>query len=206
MVGTGVDTRQAILDATWDLLVERGHGEFGLEVVAKRAKVSRQTVYAHFASRADLLVAVVEGYKQRVGYDRLIAPVLAAPTAIDALRELVRFYVQFTPAIIGPSLALDAERARDPELEKTFGARDSGRHQMVHHVVTRLAAEGVLADGWTVPEAADLISACTSAGFAVELLRRRDWTIDDLASALQRLFLTAFVVPPTAHEPKGDPT
>ena len=84
-------TRQRILDATWDLLVERGSGDVPLEEVARAAGVSRQTVYAHFGSRTDLLVALVEGYKERVGYDALVAPVLSAPTAGDALHELVRF-------------------------------------------------------------------------------------------------------------------
>lgn len=195
------ETRAAILDAAWELLAEHPSGDFGLEQVAKGASVSRQTVYAHFANRAELLVAVVERYKQDVGYDVLAQPLLAAETAVDALAELVRFYVAFMPPVARLHIAIDLERARDPLLEKSFSARESGRHQYAHHVATRLAAEGRLAEAWTVGAAADMISACTSAAFVVELLERRGWTTDELGARLLQLFTDSFV-----GEPARTPT
>ncbi len=193
-----LDTRTAILDATWALLVERGSGDFGLEQVAKRAGVSRPTVYAHFANRAELLVAVVESYKQRVGYEEMAQPMLLAPTAIDALGELVRFYIDFMAPVRALHVAIDVERARDPDLEKSFGTRATGRHQHAQHVATRLAAEGRLAEPWTVVTAADLISACTSASFALELMDRHGWSVEDLGDRLLQMFTDTFVRPPDA--------
>lgn len=50
-------SRAAILDAATRLLGERP--DAGVEAIAGAAGVTRQTVYAHFPSRADLIAAVV---------------------------------------------------------------------------------------------------------------------------------------------------
>lgn len=80
-------------------------------------------------------------------------------------------------------------------MEKAFGARPTGRHQLALHVATRLAAETSLAEGWTVATVAELLAACMSSSFAREILRRADWDIEDLAVALERMFTRAFVGP-----------
>jgi AcrR family transcriptional regulator len=49
-----------ILQAVRDLVEERGSVAFTFEEVAKRARVSRQTVYTHFPDRASLLVALAD--------------------------------------------------------------------------------------------------------------------------------------------------
>jgi AcrR family transcriptional regulator len=51
------DTRKRILQATADLLTEGGGAGVRMSDIAKRAGISRQAVYLHFANRADLLIA-----------------------------------------------------------------------------------------------------------------------------------------------------
>ena len=48
----------AILTAARELFEEQGYHGAGLEAVAKRAGVSRQAIYLHFASKAELLTAL----------------------------------------------------------------------------------------------------------------------------------------------------
>ncbi|MFH8349570.1 TetR/AcrR family transcriptional regulator [Streptomyces sp. NPDC018045] len=51
---------EAILAAALDLLIERGAGWASIEQVARRAGVTRATVYRRFATLTDLLVRAVE--------------------------------------------------------------------------------------------------------------------------------------------------
>ena len=52
------DTRTTILDAARALFEAEPYTSVGMEAVAKRAGVSRQAIYLHFASKADLLTAL----------------------------------------------------------------------------------------------------------------------------------------------------
>ncbi|WP_063788981.1 TetR/AcrR family transcriptional regulator, partial [Streptomyces sp. NRRL F-5755] len=51
---------EAILTAALDLLIERGAGLTSIEQVARRAKVTRATVYRRFPTLTDLLVRAIE--------------------------------------------------------------------------------------------------------------------------------------------------
>ncbi len=50
------ESRKAILDAAFGILVERGYGAMSIEAVATRAGVGKTTVYRWWPSRADLAV------------------------------------------------------------------------------------------------------------------------------------------------------
>ena len=177
------DTRRSILEATLGLL-EQGDGAFTYERLASAAGVSRQTLYTHFPARADLLIAAVDHRRGQLGADDLREPILAAATARDALHALLDYHLAFTPQIMIPARAVEAQRASDPELSAAFERRSSGRRQTVRHVVTRLRAEGDLRDAWSVDEATDLVSALTTAAFTSDLLDERSWTTDQLRDRL----------------------
>lgn len=54
------DADTAILDAALELLIERGAGAASIEQVARRAGVTRATVYRRFPDKTQLLIAAVE--------------------------------------------------------------------------------------------------------------------------------------------------
>ena len=58
----------ALLDAAWDELVERGYGRFTIDGVAARAGTSRPVIYRRWPTRSDLAIAAIrhEGRKQPV--------------------------------------------------------------------------------------------------------------------------------------------
>jgi len=53
------ETRVAILDAAWELIVESGKLDVVQAEIAAKAGVSRQTIYLAFGGRAGLLVAML---------------------------------------------------------------------------------------------------------------------------------------------------
>lgn len=67
--------RSAIIEAAADAFLECGYAGTSMGDVARRARVSKQTIYAHFASKDQLLVEAVTGIIDAAGEvaDALIA-------------------------------------------------------------------------------------------------------------------------------------
>ncbi|MDT0441357.1 TetR/AcrR family transcriptional regulator [Streptomyces johnsoniae] len=79
-------SRTAVLDAAIQLLGERP--DAGMAAVAAAAGVTRQTVYAHFPSRDDLLTAVVDHMTERVTREMDAAGAEEGPAPEALLRLL----------------------------------------------------------------------------------------------------------------------
>ena len=172
------DTATRIINATNAIL---GREErLTMEAVAAEAGISRQTLYQYYGNRAELLVAAVEQHKADVDFDALVGPVLTASTATEALSAMVDLHIAFTPSLLPVARAIAAEVGRDPTVRDAFDDRPIGRHQLALLVTTRLAAEGLLAPGWSAESAADLMAAMTSPITTEELLRQRQWSLDEL--------------------------
>lgn len=60
------ETRDAILGALAEVVVEEGVGELSVQQVADRAGVSHRTVYRHFSDRQGLLDALADRVQQRL--------------------------------------------------------------------------------------------------------------------------------------------
>ncbi|MEV5596764.1 TetR/AcrR family transcriptional regulator [Streptomyces sp. NPDC052496] len=124
---------EAILTAALDLLIERGIGWTSIEQVARRAGVTRATVYRRFPTLTDLLVRAVEweyrdvdpGSMDWPDIDSMVtawAGHLAEPRArklirrlygtVDDLPELLRAYHQAHGSHRGLAVRTTLERAR----------------------------------------------------------------------------------------------
>ncbi|MEV6777045.1 TetR/AcrR family transcriptional regulator [Streptomyces syringium] len=124
---------EAILTAALDLLIERGAGSTSIEQVARRAGVTRATVYRRFPTLTDLLVRAVEWEYRDVAPDTLDWPDidgmitdwadhLSRPRArrlirrlygtVDDLPELLRAYDSAHGRRRGRAVRTTLERAR----------------------------------------------------------------------------------------------
>jgi AcrR family transcriptional regulator len=56
----GRDARERILEAAYDLFSRRGIQAVGVDAVIERSGVARQTLYRHFRSKQDLVLAFLE--------------------------------------------------------------------------------------------------------------------------------------------------
>jgi AcrR family transcriptional regulator len=82
-----VSKNEAILDAAIEVMAERGLGA-SMEEIARRASVSKQTIYNHYGSKAELAHAMSE----RRAHE--IVEVLAAPGAVDRPEEALAAYAR----------------------------------------------------------------------------------------------------------------
>ena len=74
------DTRSRILEAAWKLLEDGAGGEVRMSDIAKKTGISRQAVYLHFPSRADLLIAVTRYIDEANEIDARLAASRSAAT------------------------------------------------------------------------------------------------------------------------------
>ena len=81
-------TERQIVDAAYEAVAVYGITRLSLADVAKRAHLSRQTLYRYFPSKDDLLVAVVAREEQRFR-DQISAATRHAVTPRDALRAAI---------------------------------------------------------------------------------------------------------------------
>jgi AcrR family transcriptional regulator len=82
-----VSKNEAILDAAVDVMSERGFSA-SLEEIARRARVSKQTIYNHYGSKAELARALSERRAQEM------VAVLEAPGAIENPQETLAGYAR----------------------------------------------------------------------------------------------------------------
>lgn len=95
-------TRQAILEALADLVVEDGVHAFSVREVAERARVSQRTVYNHFPNRQALLDGLAEvideafreqDIREPESADDLDGAITAAFGALEEMDRMVQAYV-----------------------------------------------------------------------------------------------------------------
>jgi len=84
----GEQTRNAILDAALALASRDGLEGLTIGVLAEQMQMSKSGVFAHFGSREDLQVAVVQEYHRRFEQD-VFTPGLAEVRGLPRLRRMV---------------------------------------------------------------------------------------------------------------------
>ena len=86
--------QQALLDAAIQLIGEVGHNGFTLREVARRAGVSHNAPYRHFADRDELLAAVAaQGFREL--NEAMLASGAAEPAPLGRLKQAGVAYVEF---------------------------------------------------------------------------------------------------------------
>ncbi|MEX2598856.1 MAG: helix-turn-helix domain-containing protein, partial [Dehalococcoidia bacterium] len=148
-------TRNKILEAALRLLTERGFYGVGMEEVARAAGISRQALYLHFASKSDLLVAVAEHADAVIGIPDIVRSVGEAKTAQEVIDHAVTAYAAIEPQIYEVASTVHAARRSDEAAEAAWQDRMGHRLGNARRIAEALRQEGLLADGWTVDEAAD---------------------------------------------------
>jgi AcrR family transcriptional regulator len=190
------DTRERILETTRRLLETRRGESVRLEDIAHAAGVSRQAIYLHFNSRADLFVATVRYLDGLLKLPERLERVLRACEAGDGvagLRELVAFWGRYLPEIYGMAKALLALRDTDEAAATAWEDRMTATYQGCVSVVQQLAGEGALSPAWTLESAAEFFWALLSVEVWERLTIERGWSneqyIDHLQQAIERALL-----------------
>jgi len=190
---TPTHTRERILAATWRLMETR-HGQgVRMEDVAHAACVSRQAVYLHFASRAELLVATVRYVDETLRLNERLEEVYAAPRGVDALEAYVAFWGHYIPDIYGLAKALLAVRATDGAAAAAWEDRMAGMRAGCRAIIECLERQGALAPGWSVDDAAAAFWALLSIAVWEDLTITCGWTLEQYVRHMREVLTRTFV-------------
>jgi AcrR family transcriptional regulator len=122
--GPSPGKRRAIIDAARDLFLEKGFAGTGMDDVAQRARVSKQTVYAHFTDKQRLFVELIRadvGQADEPGH-RLAETLGESEDVERDLRAFARWHlaVVLDPHRLRLRRMLIGEAERFPELARAW--------------------------------------------------------------------------------------
>ena len=164
-------TREGIVKAAAGMLgTADGIGEFSLEAVARKAGVTRLTVYNHFGSRRALLEAVFDERAARGGLHR-IADAMSGPDPETSLKKIVVIFCDFWSFNPGTMGYLHAAAASDAEFDESMRERNERRRHLLSVLVGRLT-EGRTLKPKARDELVDVLFALTSFPFFSQLMTR----------------------------------
>ena len=138
------DKAQLIICAAREAFLEKGYDGVSMDEVASRAGVAKQTVYARYASKDALFLAVVESLQGRM----LSAVSATAPLPIcDRLQEIGRELLELVldPSTLSLSRIALGASYRFPTLgHSIYGARINKLHAVLADILEQAAKEGSL--------------------------------------------------------------
>ena len=151
------ETRQRILDTLYERLRTAPAEPVSLDEIARRARVSRSTVYLAFGSRSGLFDALTARLLQGAGYDLLMEAV-QHPDARETLRGGLEGGARMYAAHLDVLRVLYATGKLDPEgAGRAIASSEAKRFEGMDWLAGRLRDEGHLRDGVTVADAAHLL-------------------------------------------------
>lgn len=151
------ETRTRILDATVRTLEEHGGRGVRMGDIARAAGISRQAVYLHFASRAELLVAATRHLDGVLDVDRRLAPSRAAESGAERLALYIDCWGHYIPEIYGVAKALLLAKDTDDAAAAAWNDRMLALRDGCRAAIETLHSEGKLAADWTPRRATDAL-------------------------------------------------
>jgi|SRR5579872_222250 len=134
------DTRARILEAARQLLANESEPDLSMEAIARRADVSRLTIYYQFKSRPGLLEALYDHLAIR-GNMRRMAEVFHEADPSVALKKLVVTFVGFWSSDPVAIRRLRGMATLDTEIDQGIRARDARRQHAAREIIRRAVLE-----------------------------------------------------------------
>ncbi len=192
-------TRERILDAARDLLLEVGYRSATVAAVASRAEVNVDTIYELVGRKPVLLRELIEraisGTAGAVpAEDReYVKAIRAEPDPYEKLAIYARAVRDMQQRMAPLFVALRDASSTEPEARAVWEEISRRRAANMRKLARDLRAAGGLRDDLSIDEAADIIWATNSSELYVLLTVERDWSPDQferwLTDAWHRLLL-----------------
>ena len=177
-------TRQRMLAAARELLIEQGYGATAMQDIADRAGVAVQTLYFTFGNKRSLLKELVNisiaGDQEPVAtMDRpWFRDVLATDTAAAQLRAHVHGSRQVLDRVAEITEVLHTAAKTDPEIAELWPQDPDPRFTVLSTAAKALVAKPGARKGLSAQHAADVLFGLISPELYLLLVRDRGWTPD----------------------------
>lgn len=182
---TPEETRERLLDAAARVFEIKGYEGATVAQIAKEAGVSSGAIYAHYSSKAELLVDALRAHKERVTAG-LFPPDRRFDVTTVLITLATRLGTRDREATALLAEALLASR-RDAELEQVLAATLGEREQGLAALIARGQAEGDLTDDFTPDVAARFALMLGLGGMLVRALDLPETDPDEWTNFVRRL-------------------
>ena len=144
--------------------------------IAKAAGVSRQAVYLHFATRAELLIAATRHLDEIKDVDARLRASRAARSGIERLDAYIEAWGNYIPEVHGVARALLELSQRDEEAAAAWADRMEAMRDGCAAAVKALKRDGDLTEKFSVAKATDVLAALLSIRNWEQLVLGNGWS------------------------------
>jgi AcrR family transcriptional regulator len=177
--------------------MERQHGQgVRIQDISLAAGVSRQAVYLHFPSRAELLVATTHYADQVLGGSERFQRYCDADGGIEKLEAYLDFWLNYIPEIYGLAKALMIAQETDEAAAAAWKARMNDVYEGCHAVISQLQQDQLLAEDWTPTGATSLMWSMLQIPNWENMILTRGWTQEQYVSRMKIAMKKLFVKSP----------
>lgn len=187
------DTRTRILEATWQLLEAEPGRRLSMSAIAKASGVSRQALYLHFSSRAELLIATTRYVDEVKGLDQRLAKVQQCTTAIEMLKVFVQEWGDYIPEVYGVAKALMMTKEADEAAAQAWSEIMGCLYAICVDIVRKLTEENKCSMAWDEKSAADFLWTVMSIHNWEQLVRDCDWDNERFVSFVTQSIISTLV-------------
>ncbi|MDP6705128.1 MAG: TetR/AcrR family transcriptional regulator [Alphaproteobacteria bacterium] len=192
------ETRARILDAAWKLL-EAGQGSgVRMSDIAKTAGISRQAVYLHFPTRAELLIAATLYVDEVKNVDARLFASRTAATGLERLDAFIEAWGNYIPEVQGIAKALIAMQDTDEAARLAWAGRLKAVRDGCRGAVEALKKDGVLSPEQSVRQATDILWSMLSVQTWELLTRECGWSQRRYVKTMKELAKKLLVAGPPA--------
>lgn len=188
---------RAILSAAREAFAEKGYAGASIRHIAQAAGVAPQTIYAHFGSKAGVLMGLVDLLDDEAG----LAELFDAPPESDDPAEILRALATGSRQVhqrCGDILdIINSGAAVDPAIAATRTEGIRRNRVGVDVTLKRVRAAG----GRPVPHAGDIAAALMATGVVDSLVKDAGWSYD----AYEAWLGSALVLNVLSGEPTATP-
>ena len=188
------DTRERILAAALHLLeASQGRG-VRMTDIAKRAGITRQALYLHFSTRAELLIATTHYGDALKGSEERLVPSRTAKTGTERLDAYIEAWGDYIPEIYGVARALLAMRDTDAAAAEAWDKRMLDMREGCEAAIGALERDGRLSPDFAADQATDILWTMLSVRSWEQLTIDRGWPQARYVAAMKSLARRVFVV------------
>jgi AcrR family transcriptional regulator len=161
--------------------------------IAKAADVSRQALYLHFKTRAELLIETTYYVDRIKGGEARLIPSRTAKTGEARLDAFVEAWGNYIPDIYGVAKAFLTLQETDAEAAAAWSTRMQDMREGCAAAIEKLAHDGTLSPNLPPERATDLLWTLLSVRNWEQLTQTCGWPQEDYVEEMKAMARRLFV-------------
>jgi len=193
MSSSELDTRTRILETTWALLEKQPGQSLSMGKIAKASGISRQALYLHFTSRAELLIATTRYVDEVKELNQRLEKIQQCSSGQEMLQVLIKEWGNYIPEVYGVSKALMMTKDTDEAAAKAWSEIMGCLYDVCVEIIKKLSEENKRSLDWDEKSAADFLWTLISIQSWEQLTLECNWSNDQYISHITQTVMASIV-------------